>query len=134
MNYKTKLTSVMLSMTTAVLLTGSAAIPLVANAALTQAQIQSILSLLSSFGADQTTINNVNSSLMGLPTSGAPTASAGACGFTRDLTMGARGDDVTCLQNYLRYFSLGSMFGFTLLWKQYFPSGWVHEEPPYGYA
>ncbi|KKT29660.1 MAG: hypothetical protein UW15_C0008G0026 [Parcubacteria group bacterium GW2011_GWC1_44_10] len=101
MNYKTKLTSVMLSMTTAVLLTGSAAIPLVANAALTQAQIQSILSLLSSFGADQTTINNVNSSLMGLPTSGAPTASAGACGFTRDLTMGARGDDVTCLQNYL---------------------------------
>src|SRR3990167_422319 len=87
MNYKTKLTSVMLSMTTAVLLTGSAAIPLVANAALTQAQIQSILSLLSSFGADQTTINNVNSSLMGLPTSGAPTASAGACGFTRDLTM-----------------------------------------------
>jgi len=83
MNYKTKLTSVMLSMTTAVLLTGSAAIPLVANAALTQAQIQSILSLLSSFGADQTTINNVNSSLMGLPTSGAPTASAGACGFSR---------------------------------------------------
>ncbi|OGF62022.1 hypothetical protein A2926_01520 [Candidatus Giovannonibacteria bacterium RIFCSPLOWO2_01_FULL_44_40] len=101
MNYKTKLTSVMLSVTTAVLLTGSSAVPLVANAALTEAQIQSILSLLQSFGSDQTTINNVNSSLRGLPTSGATTVSAGACSFSRDLTMGAKGDDVTCLQNYL---------------------------------
>lgn len=73
--------------------------PLVASAALTEAQIQSILSLLSSFGSDQTTINNVNSSLRGQPVAAVP--SAGACSFARDLTLGAKGEDVTCLQNYL---------------------------------
>lgn len=109
MNYKTKLTSVMLSMTTAVLLTGGAAMPLVASAALTEAQIQSILSLLSSFGADQTTINNVNSSLRGQPVAAAP--SAGACGFSRDLTVGAKGDDITCLQNYLSVSPATGYFG-----------------------
>ncbi|MBI2640432.1 MAG: peptidoglycan-binding protein [Candidatus Sungbacteria bacterium] len=31
----------------------------------------------------------------------APAAVAGKCSFTRSLTVGARGDDVTCLQNYL---------------------------------
>ncbi|OGG47481.1 hypothetical protein A2761_00335 [Candidatus Kaiserbacteria bacterium RIFCSPHIGHO2_01_FULL_51_33] len=71
-----------------------------AHAALTESQIQSILSLLSSFGADQGTINNVNSSLRGLPTSGTPSSSA-ACTFTRSLTIGSSGADVTCLQTYL---------------------------------
>lgn len=36
----------------------------------------------------------------GSPPSGV-TSSAGKCFFTRDLTIGVRGDDVTCLQNYL---------------------------------
>src|SRR3989344_8982575 len=95
-----KISLALVSMSTAVLLSGAAiAVPLVANAALTDAQIQSIISLLQSFGADQTTINNVNSSLRGLPSAGAGTSAA--CSFTRDLTMGSKGDDVTCLQNYL---------------------------------
>ena len=70
--------------------------------ALTEAQIQSILSLLSSFGSDQATIDNVNASLRGQATSGTgSTGSAAACSFTRALTVGAKGDDVTCLQTYL---------------------------------
>lgn len=69
--------------------------------ALTEAQIQSILSLLSSFGADQATVNNVDSSLRGLPTSGTGTTGATACTFTRSLTIGSQGADVTCLQDYL---------------------------------
>lgn len=37
-----------------------------------------------------------------LALSGAPAApAAGKCSFTRSLTVGVRGDDVTCLQNYL---------------------------------
>ncbi|KKT91790.1 MAG: hypothetical protein UW93_C0003G0070 [Parcubacteria group bacterium GW2011_GWC1_45_13] len=96
-----KISLALVSMSTAVLLSGATiAIPLVASAALTEAQIQSILSLLQSFNTDQTTINNVNSSLRGQATSGSAGTSA-ACTFTRDLTMRARGDDVTCLQNYL---------------------------------
>ncbi|MBI2618342.1 peptidoglycan-binding protein [Candidatus Kaiserbacteria bacterium] len=70
--------------------------------ALTEAQVQSILSLLSSFGADQATINNVDSSLRGLPTSGTGSTGTTACSFTRSLTVGATGDDVTCLQTYLQ--------------------------------
>jgi peptidoglycan hydrolase-like protein with peptidoglycan-binding domain len=70
-----------------------------AQAALTEAQIQSILSLLRSFGADNTTIANVEASLRG--TTPPPSGGAGACNFTRNLFLGVRGDDVTCLQNYL---------------------------------
>ncbi len=75
-----------------------------AKAALSESQIQSILSLLSSFGADTSTINNVNASLRGQATTG--TGSTGgttssSCTFTKDLTVGSRGTDVTCLQNAL---------------------------------
>jgi len=72
-----------------------------AHAALTESQIQSILSLLSSFGADQTTINNVNASLRGQATSGGSTSggsSASCSQFTRDLTLGSTGSDVQALQ------------------------------------
>src|SRR3989344_2941043 len=68
-----------------------------AQAALSEAQIQSILSLLSSFGADATTIANVNASLRGQATSGG----SAACMFSRDLTIGATGADVSCLQQAL---------------------------------
>src|SRR3989344_1313952 len=99
---KQKVASMVLSITTTLWLSGAAyLVPSIASAAsLTEAQIQSIISLLQSFGADQTTVNNVNSSLRGQATSGT-TPSAGACSFTNDLTMGSKGDDVTCLQNYL---------------------------------
>ena len=70
-----------------------------AHAALSAAQVQSILSLLQSFGADATTIANVNASLTGgTPVTGGAST---ACSFSRDLTIGATGADVTCLQQAL---------------------------------
>lgn len=72
----------------------------VASAALTDAQIQSILSLLSSFGADASTISNVDASLRGV----APTAPVGgtpAFTWTRSLTVGDSGADVLALQKFL---------------------------------
>lgn len=72
----------------------------VAHAALTESQIQSILSLLSSFGADQATIDNVNASLRGqTPSGGTSGGSSASCSqFTRDLTLGSTGADVQSLQ------------------------------------
>ncbi|MBI2409437.1 peptidoglycan-binding protein [Candidatus Kaiserbacteria bacterium] len=75
-------------------------------ATLTEAQIQSILSLLTSFGANSATIANVQSALTGQPSTGGTGGSTGgsgsaACTFTRSLTIGATGADVTCLQNAL---------------------------------
>jgi len=71
-------------------------------ASLTESQISSILSLLSSFGADATTIANVESSLRGTAPSGGSGSGSTACTFTRSLTIGSSGADVTCLQNYLK--------------------------------
>ena len=71
-------------------------------AALTESQITSILGLLSSFGADQATINNVNSSLRGQASPGTGSSGSAACTFTRNLTVGVSGSDVTCLQNALK--------------------------------
>jgi hypothetical protein len=75
-----------------------------AHAALTSSQVQSILSLLQSFGADSTTIANVQASLTGgTPVStGTGSGSTSSCSFTRDLTVGSTGADVTCLQNALK--------------------------------
>jgi len=83
---------------------GSFAAP--ARAALTESQIQSILSLLSSFGADQATINNVNASLRGQATpgtgTGTGTGTGGACpALSRSLQQGASGADVKELQVFL---------------------------------
>ncbi|MBI2640586.1 MAG: hypothetical protein HYW91_01710 [Candidatus Sungbacteria bacterium] len=69
-----------------------------ALAALTDSQIQSILSLLQSFGADSTTVANVEASLRGTTPAPAP---SGACSFTRNLFQGVSGADVKCLQQYL---------------------------------
>ena len=75
--------------------------PMAHAAALTSSQVQAILSLLTSFGADASTIANVQASLTGsTPVSTTPSTSA--CSFTRDLTIGSTGADVTCLQNALR--------------------------------
>src|SRR3989338_11626058 len=72
----------------------------VANAALTSSQVSAIVSLLQSFGADATTIANVQASLTG----GTPVSTGGgtvssSCSFSADLTIGSRGTAVTCLQN-----------------------------------
>lgn len=59
--------------------------------ALTQAEVNAIIQVLGLTGSQATL-------LQGLVTGG---GSAGSCSFTGDLTMGSRGADVTCLQNYL---------------------------------
>ncbi len=76
--------------------------PIAQAASLTSAQIQSILSLLSSFGASSATIANVNAALTGTPstTTTTPTTTT-SCSFTRDLTMKSQGADVTELQKAL---------------------------------
>ncbi|OGD69292.1 hypothetical protein A2996_01880 [Candidatus Campbellbacteria bacterium RIFCSPLOWO2_01_FULL_34_15] len=76
----------------------------VGAAGLTQSQIDSILGLLSSFGADQATINNVNAALTGAPVTGGTTGGSTACSaytFTRNLTVGNTGTDVMELQKVL---------------------------------
>ena len=79
--------------------------PMAHAAALTSSQVQSILSLLSSFGADSTTIANVQASLTGgTPSSTGGSSvggSASSCSFTKDLTMKSAGSEVTCLQKAL---------------------------------
>jgi len=80
-----------------------AAMP-VRAAALSQAQIQSILSLLSSFGADQSTINNVSASLNGQPTTVTTTTGTTGTGsytWSTNLTVGSTGADVMKLQQFL---------------------------------
>ncbi len=73
-------------------------------AALSQTQIQSILSLLSSFGADQATINNVSASLNGQPTTVTTTigtTGTGSYTWSTNLTVGSKGADVLALQKFL---------------------------------
>ena len=70
--------------------------------ALTSAQVSAIISLLQSFGADQTTINNVQASLTGTGTVTPPSSTGtGSYTFTRDLKVGDTGTDVMNLQKVL---------------------------------
>lgn len=79
--------------------------PIAHAASLSASQVSSILSLLSSFGANADTIANVNAALTGTPststTSGSNTTTTSACSFSRSLTIGSTGTDVTCLQQAL---------------------------------
>lgn len=75
--------------------------PIAHAAALTDSQVSAILSLLTSFGADSATIANVQASLTGGTPSTPSTPSSSSCSFTRSLTTGATGSDVTCLQQAL---------------------------------
>ena len=66
---------------------------------LTDAQVQSILSLLSVFGADSATIASVNTALTGVaPTTG---STAFCHDFNSDLTVGSGGDEVSALNRAL---------------------------------
>lgn len=78
-----------------------AAVP--AQAALTTSQVDAIISLLTSFGADTATIDNVRVSLTGgTPTTGG-TSTASVCPYTwsTSLTTGSAGADVMALQKFL---------------------------------
>ncbi|MFQ5788224.1 MAG: peptidoglycan-binding protein, partial [Thermodesulfobacteriota bacterium] len=75
-----------------------------AQAALTTSQVDAIISLLESFGADAATINNVRVSLAGgTPTTTGGGSSASVCPFTwsTSLTSGSSGADVKALQQFL---------------------------------
>jgi hypothetical protein len=72
-------------------------------AALTSAQVSSIIGLLQSFGADAATIANVQASLTGgTPTTPSTGGSTGACpALSRSLQQGSTGADVMALQKFL---------------------------------
>ncbi len=85
-------------------------VPSSASAALTDAQIQAIVGLLTSFGADASVISNVSASLKGQPvvvsTTTPPTTIPTVTPttnvtFTRDLQLGMTGEDVRALQKIL---------------------------------
>ncbi len=97
-----KLTKSIIGITTAIWLSGVLVfVPMTASAAsLTQAQINAIVSLLQSFGADQSTITSVQAALSGTPTT--PVTPATGYTFSKNLTMGDTGTDVTNLQTVLK--------------------------------
>lgn len=72
-------------------------------ATLSQTQIQAIISLLQSFGADPATIANVQASLNGQATTGTGSVNSSACPYTwaTNLTVGSTGADVLALQKFL---------------------------------
>ena len=73
-----------------------------AQAALTQSQVDAIISLLQSFGADAATIANVQASLTGGTPTVPSTPTGGTCyAWTRDLQQGSTGADVMALQKFL---------------------------------
>ncbi|MEX0916927.1 MAG: peptidoglycan-binding domain-containing protein, partial [Candidatus Paceibacterota bacterium] len=75
-----------------------------AHAALTEGQIDAILTLLNSFGADTATVSNVETSLRGgAPSGGSTGGTTGGTGFTftQNLTLGDTGNEVMELQKFL---------------------------------
>ncbi|MEK7553907.1 MAG: peptidoglycan-binding protein [Patescibacteria group bacterium] len=76
-------------------------------AGLTNSQVQAILSLLSSFGAEQSVINNVQASLTGSTSSSSSTAFC--YNFNTDLTFGSTGPDISSLNQALSLDSQGEL-------------------------
>ncbi len=88
-----------------------------AKAALTETQIQSVLTLLTAFNVDAPTLVNVSNTLHGIPSATtSPTLPASnAPVITRTLSLGLKGDDVLSLQQYFiaqGLLSAGSATGF----------------------
>ena len=72
------------------------------SSGLTSTQISSILSILSSFGADADTIAKVQAALFGQSTSAlTPSTDSGQTGFARNLKLSSTGPDVQALQQFL---------------------------------
>src|SRR3989344_9339229 len=95
----TRLAALVAGVAVALALMGAVAVAPVQAAGLTSAQVQAIVSLLASFGADQATINNVTAALQGQAT---PGTGGGACpALSRSLSLGASGADVKALQVFL---------------------------------
>ena len=71
------------------------------SSGLTGTQVSAILSLLTSFGADNATLMNVQEALNGTGGTTTTTTSSTSHSFARDLQMGSIGADVLALQQYL---------------------------------
>ena len=78
--------------------------PIAHAATLTDAQVTSIINLLTTFGASSDTVANVKAALTGQPTTSGTTTggTTSACTFTRDLTVGATGSDATSVLKAVR--------------------------------
>lgn len=105
-NSSLRLVALVTGVAVALALMGAVAIAPAQAAGLTQTQIQSIVSLLASFGADQATINNVTAALNGQATpgnsGGSSNPNAGTCpALSRDIQQGSSGADVKSLQVFL---------------------------------
>ena len=104
-NSSVRLATIVGGVAVAIALMGAVAVaPAKAQAALSASQIQAIVSLLASFGADQATINNVTAALNGQATGGTTGGSTtgGTCpALTRSLQQGSTGEDVRALQVFL---------------------------------
>jgi hypothetical protein len=105
-NSSTRVALLVAGVAVAIGLMGAVAVaPAQAQSALTAAQVQAIVSLLASFGADQATINNVTAALNGQATpgtGGSTGGTGGACpALSRDLQQGSTGADVMALQKFL---------------------------------
>lgn len=84
---------------TSLTLAAALVMPLSASAAaLTQTQIDSVVSLLRAFDVDESTIASINDSLGGKALT---TTSSSCVDLTYNMTLGSTGSDVTNLQNYL---------------------------------
>src|SRR3989344_991468 len=101
-NSSLRLVALVTGVAVALALMGAVAIAPAQAAGLTQTQIQSITSLLASFGADAATIANVTAALNGQATPGTGSGTGGACpALSRSLQMGSSGADVKALQVFL---------------------------------
>src|SRR3989338_4269373 len=102
-NSSLRLVALVTGVAVALALMGAVAIAPAQAAGLTQTQIQSITSLLASFGADAATIANVTAALNGQATPGTGgSGTGGACpALSRSLQQGSNGADVKALQVFL---------------------------------
>lgn len=106
-NSSTRLAALVAGVAVALALMGAVAVAPAQAAGLSASQVQAIVSLLASFGADQGTINNVTAALNGQATSGSgstggSSSTGGACPvLTRSLQLGSSGADVMSLQKFL---------------------------------
>src|SRR3990167_523459 len=100
MSKSTKLFAGFVGIVLTLAIIGCVGINTASAAALTQAQVDSIISMIRAFGADQSTINNVMASLTGgTPTT--PTTPSMGYTFSRNLKQGDTGEDVMNLQKVL---------------------------------
>src|SRR3989344_6079340 len=90
----TRLAALVAGVAVALALMGAVAVAPAQAAGLSASQVQAIVSLLASFGADSATIANVTAALSGQATPGTGSGSAGACpALSRSLYQGVSGAD-----------------------------------------